>query len=82
MFPVLSGKSTFCHYNKSTFCHYKWLILDIYKKLFYAKFWGKNLPLSTRNIGLQKCMTYFCANHQKGIQISIQKQELGAADDN
>ena len=64
------------------FCHYKWLILDVYKKLFYAKSLGKNLPLSTGNIGLQKYVTYFCAKDHKSVQISIQKQELRAANDN
>ena len=63
------------------FCHYKWLILDVYKKLLYAKLLEKDLPLSTMNIGLQKCMIHFCAKHQKGVQISIQKQELRAADE-
>ena len=50
-----------------------------YIKKDYAKSLEKNLPLSTRNIGLQKCMIYFCAKHHKGVQISIQKQELRAA---
>ena len=53
---------------KSTFCHYKWLILDAY-----------NLPLSTGNLGLQKCAICFCAKHKQGVQISIKKKELRAA---
>ena len=52
------------------------------KKLFYVKSLEKNLSLRTGNIGLQKCMIYFYAKLQKGVQISIQKQELRAADDN
>jgi len=69
-------------FPKSMFCHYKWRILDVYKKLFYVKSLEKNLSLRTGNIGLQKCMIYFYAKLQKGVQISIQKQELRAADDN
>ena len=50
-----------------------------YIKITLCKTFGEKLPLSTWNIGLQKCMIYFCAKHQKGVQISIQKQELRAS---
>ena len=43
------------------------------KNYFMRNLWKKYLPLSTGNIGLQKCMIHFCAKHQKGVQISIQK---------
>ena len=52
------------------------------KNYFMRNLWKKYLPLSTGNIGLQKYMTYFCAKDQKSVQISIQKQELRAANDN
>ena len=63
---------------KTRFHLSKWLILDVYKKTL-GKIFGQKLCLSTGNFGLQKCTICFCAKHHKGVQISIQKQELRAA---